>query len=265
MTSPYRHGADDNTPYQLGALRSAHAGRSGCFLRVIAGVLVFVILAFAAVSGITLSIAMQMAVVIAIGAFALWWVGRRNPRALILLYERGITRSTYGRPHVIRFDDVKSIRSAKQRRGLAGVEIQHHLVESNDGTRVGFSLLFDGALDLLAAIDDATRERLQAEALKAFDAGEVVRFGPIAMSEEGFFDGDKPVVGWNEIDRAAIEMPALSPGLVWSEVNIWKRGAAEPIAKYPLEYVPNANVMIAVLTLAVEVAADESTNERGDE
>ncbi len=260
MTSPYRTG-EDNTPYQLGTLRSAHAERSGCLLRVIAGVLVFGILAGAAIQGITLSIALQMAVVIMIGVVALWWIGKRNPRELVLLYERGLTSNNGGRLRVIRFDDVKSITSSKQRRGLAGVEIEQHIVEAKDGTRIVFGLLFDGALDLLAAVEEATRQRLQHEALNAFDAGEVVRFGPIAMSEEGFFDGDKPVVGWDEVERAAIEMPTLSPGLVWSEVNVWKRGTADPIAKYPLKQVPNANVMLAVLSLAVEVAADEKEDE----
>jgi hypothetical protein len=256
MTSPYRTG-EDNTPYQLGALRSAHAERSGCLLRVVAGVVVFGILAASAFYGITLSIALQMAVVIMIGVVALAWIGKRNPHALVLLYERGFTSNQGGRLRVIRFDDVKSITSSKQRRGLAGVEIQHHIVEATDGTRIAFNLLFDSALDLLGAIEEATRQRLEHEALKAFDAGEVVRFGPIAMSEEGFFDGNKPVIGWDEVERAAIEMPMLSPGLVWAEVNVWKRGVADPIAKYPLDQVPNANVMLAVLSLAVDVAREE--------
>jgi hypothetical protein len=260
MTSPYRAG-EDNTPYQLGALRSAHAERSGCLLWFLLGGLGAYIVVAAFFLGVPASTAVEMLLVILIGAAALWWIGKRNPRRLIQLYERGLTSEKRGRPRVIRFDDVKSITSSKQRRGLAGVKIQHYIVEAKDGSRIAFSLLFDGALDLLAAVEEATRQRLQDEAFKTYDAGEVVRFGPIAMSEEGFFDREKPVVGWDEIERAAIEMPAHGPGLVWSEVKIWKRGTAEPIAKYSLEQVPNANVMLAAMTLAVEVAAEEKADD----
>ncbi|MEO7110293.1 MAG: DUF6585 family protein [Polyangiaceae bacterium] len=260
MVSPYRAG-EDTTPYQLGTLRSAHAERSGCLVWLIVGALGAYIAVAAFFLGVSASTALQMLVVISIGVGALWWIKKRNPRRLVQLYERGITSEKHGRPRVIRFDDVRSITSGKQRRGLAGVETQHHIVEAKDGSRIAFNLLFDGALDLLAAIDEATRQRLQDEALEAFDAGEILRFGPIAMSEEGFFDRDRPVTSWNEIERAAIEMPALAPGLVWSEVKIWKRGSDEPTAKHPLDQVPNANVMLAVLSLAVDDAGDESTDE----
>src|ERR1700735_4257311 len=102
MSSPYRTG-EDLTPYQLGALRSAHAERTGCVLRVIAGVLVAFLVAMTFINGVPVSTAMEMAVVIAIGVFALWRMGRRNPRGLILLYERGLTSNKHGRPRVIRF------------------------------------------------------------------------------------------------------------------------------------------------------------------
>lgn len=256
MSSPYRQN-DDVTAHELGAFRSAHAERSGCVLGGIVALLTVGVLFVFAKAGINEATAEMMGAVILVGLAVLWWVAKRNRRDVILLHDRGIVSEKNGRPTVIRFDDVKSITSSKQRQRNAGIEAQKHIVLANDGTSIAFSLFFDGALDLLAAVDAATHERIYAESLKAFDSGEIVNFGPISISEDGFFDSKRAVVPWSEIDRAAIEMPLMAMGPMQAELNVWKRGERHPSAKYATERVPNASVLIEMIDLAVQAEDEE--------
>jgi hypothetical protein len=251
MDSAYRDGARD-----LGPLRSVHVDRSNYVLWALAGLLGACIVGWALFSGISTSLASLMALVVVAGIGALWLIGRRNPGARIELHESGLVVRAGQAVRAIPFDDVRSVTSSSMRRRTFGVQRQRHVVEPRDGSPFEFSLLYGRAPALLEAIHAGTRERLRAEALRAYDAGDVVHFGPLAVCEDGFRDGNAPVVPWTQLERATFEMRDFAFGETWSQVKVWKKRATAPLASYASERVPNAMVLLDVVALAVD-AADE--------
>jgi hypothetical protein len=254
MDSPYRSGDRD-----VGPLVSVHVYRGGCVLWAFFLVCAVCLSAWALFSGIPTSVAVLMVVVTAIGIGALRWISRKSAGSRIELYERALVEHGRDEERVLEFENVRHVTSSSSRQRAAGVETQRHVVEARDGCRITFSLMHDRAPDLLAAIHARTLERLRTDALRAFDAGETLRFGPFALSEEGLRAGDGPIVPWSDIDRAAVEMPAIAIGAVWSEVKVWKKKESRPFAMEASERVPNANVMLEVVALAVDAEADEAT------
>jgi hypothetical protein len=254
MDSAYRDSGRD-----LGPLVSVHTDRGGCVLWVIFLFGAACLSTWALFSGIPTFVAVLMVAVIAIGIGALRWISRKSAGHRIELYERALVAHTREGKRVIELDDVRSVTSSSSRQRAAGVETQRHVVEARDGTRIAFSLMHDRAPDLLAAIHARTAQRLRTDALRAFDAGETLRFGPFALSDEGLGAGDAPTVPWSDIEHAAVEMPAIAIGAVRSEVKVWKKNESRPFATEASEKVPNANVMLEVVALAVEAEAGDAT------
>jgi hypothetical protein len=250
----YRDAHGDAGP--LGRLVSVHRDRSGCVLWIILGFLAVCIVGSAAVKGLPASVAVAMGVVLAAGVVLLRWMAARRGTRRVALYERGIVARAHPADRTLLFEDVVRIVSRAERSRLAGLEKQSHLVEGPGEARVEFTLVFDRALDLLEAIHVGTLDRLRTQALRAYDAGETVRFGPFAASQEGLRDGDGPVVPWTEIARATSGMPSIAIGRVWSRVEVWKKDAKEPFASHASEQVPNARVLLQLVELAVAEEAE---------
>ena len=241
----------------LGPLRRVHVERSGAVLWAFAGLASACIVGWAIFSGVPTWIAGLMALVVIAGVAVLRTIGRRNPGARIELHASGLVVRTRDGVRTIPFDDVRSVTSSSRRRRAGGVLLERHVVEAREGAPLEFSLLYDRAPDLLAAIHAGTRERLRTEALRKYDAGEVLDFGPLTVSEDGFRDGGGPIVPWTQIERATIDMPVFAVGETWSQVKVWRRSATAPLASYASDRVPNAAVLVEVVTLAVDASNEE--------
>jgi hypothetical protein len=239
----------------LGKLRSVHPDRGNLVRSAVVVVLAGPGAAGAIYLGVPTHIAELTALVVAVAAVVLWAVGKRGAR--IELHEHGLLARTGDSLRALAWSDVRSVASSSKRRRDAGVELERHIVVGKDGTTVEFSLRHARSAQLLAAIHDATHERLRTEALRAYDAGEVLDFGPLAVSEAGFRDGGGAIIPWTQLDRATIDMPVFAVGETWSQVKVWKKGATAPLASYASDRVPNAKVLLDVVALAVD-----ATNER---
>lgn len=240
----------------LGELRSVHPDRGGLVLYAVAIALAApVVLGGANYLGVATHLAVLMDLGVSVVIGALWAIGKRGAR--VELHEGGLLARTRDAVHAIAWDDVQSVASSSKLRRDAGVELERHIVVDEDGTTIEFSRRHSRASELLAAIHAATQERLRTEALRAYDAGEVVEFGPLAVSEAGFRDGGGAIIPWTQLDRATIDMPVFAVGETWSQVKVWKRGATAPLASYASDRVPNAKVLLDVVALAVD-----ATNER---
>jgi hypothetical protein len=179
---------------------------------------------------------------------------RRGPT--IQLHKVGLLVCAKEGARAIPFDDVRSVTSSALRRHAFGRGVERHVLETRGGPVV-FGHSFARAPALLAAIHAATRERLRAEALRRYDAGEALAFGPFAVSEGGFRDGNGPLVPWQELDRGVLDPPIVAEGQLRSRVNVWKKLATAPLASYPSEQVPNASVMLDIVALAIDASEED--------
>ena len=242
---------------RLGPLVKVHRDRSGCVLWVILFFLSFCIVGVAAFKGLPASVGVTMFAVLLGGIVLLRWMARRRGTRRIDLHARGIVSRSPGAECTLLFDDVLRVTSGSRRSQLVRTERQTHVVEGADAVRIEFNLLFDRALDLLEAVHAGTLDRLRTEALRAYDAGQTVHFGPFEASQEGLMEGSGPIVPWSAIARATAGMRSIAIGPVWSKVEVWGKGADKPFAAHPTEQVPNARVLLQLVELAVAAEGED--------
>jgi len=205
MASAYRDAASP-----LGALVRVHKGRSdGCFAVVAGSLLVLACVTLGAVSFLTGSwLQGALSVVLAVAGV---WYGRRWLAGLgpdlIEVHEEGLLQRQRGKSVEMRFEDVASIRSVRVK-GRYGARAERHEIHAADGRCITFSLMHDLALDLLADIEAQVVPRLQKQALRAFDAGEIVRFGTVALSEHGVHLPAR-VLPWSELREVTVEKGSI--------------------------------------------------------
>ncbi len=252
MTAAYREGASP-----LGPLVSIHKSRgAGCFVVVAVTLGVLVVAGAAAFFAVGQPGVATASLVLA--AASGWWLARRMRHQgvrLIALHEAGLLEVQNGQRVTMTFDQVRSVRSERVRHVRSGLETETHTVEGAGGERIAFTLMHDRAHDLLAAIEERVVPRLQKEALRAFDAGETVRFGPVALSEAGVHlpasDGSalldieaKParVVPWSELHEVSLDRGGIT----------FLGESRRALGGVALGEVPNGSIFVFMTRLAIE-------------
>jgi hypothetical protein len=112
------------------------------------------------------------------------------------------------------------------------------------------------AEDLVAAIGEHVTSRLRLEALRAFDAGETVRFGRFASSEAGLQIDDARAIPWSEVARVAVAPKRTGAQERTDFIQVWKVGEVEPLIECEVSLVPNAPILVEVAELASEQARE---------
>jgi hypothetical protein len=240
VSAPYREAAPD-----LGALVRTHRDdRDGCLLVAFAVVCIVAAIAMAATAnwwGLALE-----ALAVAAGGWALRRPGR-TAAGVIELHEKGLHLRVGKTTTAIRFEDVRSITSAYKRSRRSGARTESHRVESRDGRHIEFGTGWRLPRDLLAAIDEHTLPRLRTEALRAFDEGEPVRFGPFTLTEEGIGCDAQPLLPWTDAVRVTVEDGAIE---VW-KADVWEKKGTSYAAR-GASLVPNARILVEMCELAIE-------------
>lgn len=240
MSAPYREAAPD-----LGPLVRTHRNDSdGCLLVAFAVVCVVVAIAMAATAnwwGLALE---------ALGVAAGVWALRRPGRAragVIELHEKGLLLRAGKATTAVPFEDVRSVTSAYKRRRRFGAVTERHRVEARDGRHIEFGTSWRLQRDLLAAIEEQTLPRLRTEALRAFDAGEPLRFGPFTLAEEGIGCDGRPLLPWTDAVRITVADGMIE---VW-KADVWEKKGKSHAAR-GASLVPNARIFVEMCQLAIE-------------
>ena len=245
MSAPYREAAPDLGPL----VRTHRDDRDGCLLVALAipGVLVAVVFVVTANGW---GLAAETLAVLA-GVWALRRPGRLRP-GVIELHEKGIVLRLGDTTTAIPFDDVRSITSKATRSVRSGVRTEHHRVESREGRHIEFGTGWRLPRDLLAVIEGATLPRLRTEALRAFDDGETVRFGPFALADDGLRCDDLPLLPWKDVVRVTVEDGRIE---VW-KADVWEKKGKSYAAR-GVSLVPNFRILLEMCDLAIEREAGE--------
>lgn len=252
MVAAYRDGASP-----LGALVSVHKSRgAGCL--VVLGVAMAVLVVAGGAAFFAIGQPGVAAASLALAAATGWVLARRLRRQgphLVELHEAGLLEVRNRQRTAMTFDEVRAVRSERVRHLPSGLETETHVVEGAGGKRIAFTLVHDRAQDLIAAIEERVVPRLRKAALCAFDAGETVQFGPVALSEAGLhlpaFEGS-----------ALLDIEARPPRVVpWSdlrEVSLDKGlitflgESRRVLGGVALAKLPNGLIFVFMARLAIE-------------
>jgi hypothetical protein len=240
VSAPYRETAPD-----LGPLLRVHRDDSeGCLLVMFAVLSIGVAIAMVAIGnwwGLGLDV---------LGVAAGLWVLRRPGRpgaGVIELHENGLLQRVSGTTTVIAFGEVRSITSKITKSLRSGAITERHRVESRDGLHIDFGTSWRLQRDLLAAIEERTVPRLRTAALRAFDEGQPVTFGPFTLSEEGIRCEGQPILPWTDAVRVTVEGGMIE---VW-KADVWEK-KGRPYAARGASLVPNARIFVEMCQLAIE-------------
>jgi len=174
---------------------------------------------------------------------------KRNGAGRIVRHERGLVQTGNGRTTTIAFDDVESITSDRKVSVRSGLQTGRHFVRASGDREISFTnAAFSYADDLLAEIKGQVLPRLRTEALRAFDEGKSVAFGPFLLDQDGIGAGDEPRVPWTQVEGTTIE-----------EGMLYLRGPENRLLTHRgLSLIPNAEILIEMISLASGIAEDES-------
>jgi len=237
----------------LGPLVRTHRNDSdGCLLFALAVVCIVVAITMAATAnwwGLALE-----ALGVAAGVWALRRPGR-TAAGVIELHEKGLRLRAGKVTTAIPFEDVRSVTSAYKKSLRSGARTERHRVESRDGRHIEFGTSWRLQRDLLAAIEEQTLPRLRTQALRAFDAGEPVRFGPFTVAEEGIGCDGVPLLPWTDAVRITVEDGMIE---VW-KADVWEKKKGKSYAARGASFVPNARVFVEMCQLVIECERERPT------
>ena len=252
MSAAYRDTAPDLGP--LVKLHPNDAKGCGLVVVVLLGLAAFVAAVVQIMTAYWLGLACEV-----LGLGAIVWLLRRPrrrrgpPPGVIELHEEGLLLRVGDATTAMRFDEVKTVTSEHKVHRRSLVRTERHRVEARDGRVIEFGTGWRLPEDLRDVILLRTLPRLRTEALRAFDAGETVRFGPLALDEEGIRPDKLPLLPWSEAARVTVEN---------GEIRLWKTDTWEKKGKLydstDVSRVPNAYVLVEMIGLAIEREREEA-------
>lgn len=242
----------------VGKLVSVHRDQSGGCLLVALAAFIVMLGAWTAAMGPVWQGAAYVVL-----AIVLFVVGRRwlAPRAhTIELCEHGLIERRSGTVTTIRFEEVTAVtkdRRVRYRYGVVPVlHVERHTIEARDGRRIAFGMIRQRAEDLVAAIGEHVTSRLRLEALRAFDAGETVRFGRFALSESGLQVDDARPIPWSDVARVAVTPKRTDAREGTDFIQVWKAGEEKPSVECEVSLLPNVAILVEMAELAAEQARE---------
>jgi len=131
------------------------------------------------------------------------------------LHEGGIAHMRHGKRRLIAWNDIKNVWQQITENYYNGVYTgtsYMYTLELHDGTRIVYTNATLQRVEKLGnAILHHTSEAIFPLALRDYDKGEVVDFGPLGVSQEGLHYG-KSLLDWDEITAVKIKAGYISVG-----------------------------------------------------
>ncbi|MEW5827659.1 MAG: DUF6585 family protein [Chloroflexota bacterium] len=177
------------------------------------------------------------------------WSAVVNWRKAVAFYENGLAYRDRTGIHSWRWDQAAQVFSAVTRHYTNGIYTgTTHLYTLNlaDGARLKFDNKFDKIEALGHLLQELSFKPLYQKAADAYNAGQVVTFGPVAISKQGGLALGKKTYPWNEIAQVSVQKGYLQ---VSKKGGGWFSGANTLVS-----VIPNLNVALAIIDQIVGVA-----------
>lgn len=143
----------------------------------------------------------DLAIAIGVSAFCYGLIGLltylhfKSRHDSVAVHERGIVYTRRGTPLAVRFDEIGSMNSRIERRGVSTLHV-HKIVVG--GKAYTFTQMFEDIADLAGAIAAGMKETIVERTIGAIRAGKSVDFGKLTISSKGIEKGGERLA-WAEI------------------------------------------------------------------
>jgi len=184
----------------------------------------------------------------AIGAAATWSAYSNWNRAA-LVYTNGIAYNDGKGLQTWRWEEVDQFLAAITRHYTNGIytgTTYVYTLRKADGTKLVLDNRFNKVQDLGQMVERAATPTLYKRAADAYNAGQTVSFGPVALSKGGIAFGKKSYP-WTEVAQVSINKGFLQ---VSKKDGGWFSGASAAAST-----IPNLNVLLSIVDQVVGVKA----------
>jgi hypothetical protein len=228
--------------YQLGALVAEYRGgfTRGSIIGIAIGVLLLVsyspIIVIGLIAGGSISTSSLMFELVAflLGIVILWISMRSSLQRKrfwrVYVFERGFIFTSGGQPDVFRWQEVRAIWWEElNRTDEFRSTIQRYTVERSDGQRVVFDNKIHKVQELGTILCEQVAQAMWLQTLADYQAGRVILFGPLRVSQQGVSKGRK-LLPWADIAEIKLS---------YGYVDIHQKGKLGKWAEVPVGNIPN--------------------------
>jgi hypothetical protein len=168
----------------------------------------------------------------------------------VVLHEGGLAHTHYGKERLIPWDEIRTVKqdiNEIYRDGVYQTTTYLYTLELNDGTRIKYSNYRLQKVEKLgSAIMDQTSQVIFPRAMKQFEKGKVVDFGPLGVSRDGLHYGSS-LLEWEDVEGVKIHE---------GYITMRKRGKWLRWCNIAASSIPNLLVFLSLVNQTVGVDDD---------
>lgn len=151
----------------------------------------------------------------------------------LILFSDALVRTGGAVTEIFRWDDVVEVYTFIN--PLAG----KHRIVTRDGRKLEIDASVKGGKKLGEAVQQTVLDRVLPEAMKAFDAGETLTFGPLRLNQ-GFLHFKDKTVEWREVEHVSLLYNAFTRTVQFEARTA--NSLAMPWCVVPSQNIPNLDV-----------------------
>lgn len=190
-------------------------------------------------------------VIVAVIGFLLAEMSFRYRQTRVLVFPDGFMQIQANKTNTVRWRDVTEVWQAVTRRYVNGVytgTTHVYTLRTADGQKIVFGNSIKKVEQLGTLVQQQVNQLRFPGAVSAYNAGQVVNFGPLAVSQMGLTKGNQ-TVPWNEIQGVQVQK---------GYIKVKKQGKWLNFANVRVSAVPNVFVFLALVDRIVGVGTKKN-------
>jgi len=166
--------------------------------------------------------------------------GQRYRQVFVRLFAEGFAITRDHKETSVRWPDVTTIYQAVTKNYYNGVytgTTYNYTLHTRDGKKHVFNNTIKNIADLGNALQNGVTNALLPGVMQAFNSGQSVQFGPVAVSPLSLSKGPQQV-DWINIDKVSVDKGYL---------KVWERGKRRATFSAPVKAIPNLLVCLEII------------------
>ncbi len=184
--------------------------------------------------------AIVVGITVALVGLACFEAGQRYRQIFVRLFAEGFTVIRDKQETAVRWQDVTTIYQAVTKHYYNGVytgTTHNYTLHTRDGKKHVFSNTIKNIADLGNALQNGVSNALLPGVVQAFNSGQGIQFGPVAVSPLGVSKGAQQA-DWINIDKVSVDKGYL---------KVWERGKRRVTFSAPVKSIPNMIVCLELI------------------
>lgn len=155
------------------------------------------------------------------------WQSRSEQELAIRTFRDGLTHTHKGKTEAMRWDEMTNVTMSLINNKNLRAMFYNYTLQSDDGRKITFNYN-DQAMQNMQQLNDTIQSEITTrqlpKAIAAYNAGNTVNFGRLALSKDGLSNG-KETISWSEVEEVKLQNGAVTvrkkeKWLNWSNVTV---------------------------------------------